>query len=511
MESAWDLAVDQDPVYPQHIWVGGEFTDSLVVNGVSYISNGLSDCFVTKYGVEGQLQWVQVFGSTEPDICLSIASDIDGNCYFTGFCNGPITYNGQQTTHTGMWDGFYGKLDPTGEILWLKSFGGPLNDIGYGIEAGQDGSFYITGWFADTIQFSDTVSITSFGGSDIFLAKFDPDGNPIWARHAGGPGVEYGYKVDTPWASNLTSVYITGSASPGSDFGGVITDAQGMFVACYDSIGTCQWVLPSYNAGAINIAVDSHITPNVNAVIGRVTGSATIGDTVINSVNGSDDIYIAHFDCAGNWLGVEQYGGPGSDKGRAVDIKYANLEISLSSFEDEVDFGDFNLISNGYYDIAVKDESRPPVSAGSMNSDVGTDVKWLDDHRFVVTGWFSGLMRFGQHILDSGSETNMNYFTAVYDYQVSDVDDAGLMPAAGIHSYPNPGSGYINIDCKKSPQVDIFNLKGQLVRRLESLQTKDGISSFGWDTLDASGIRCPSGVYLVKTAGGCARLLLLDK
>lgn len=507
MESAWDLAVHPYDSFPQEIWVCGEFTDSLTIGGVSYPSNGLSDCFVAKFGIDGTLHWVRTFGSNDGDVALSIAADADGNCYFIGFCTGQVVFNGQSYPHAGMWDVFYGKLDPTGDLLWFKTFGGPLNDMGYGIETALDGSVYLTGWFADTIVFSDDISLTSFGGSDIFLLRCDTDGNPLWARHAGGPGVEYGYKLDTFSTDTMSIAYITGSASPGSNFGGIITDAEGMFVACYESDGSTAWVLPSYGLGAINIAADNHLTPTINAVIGRVTGSGSVGGTTLNSVNGSDDIYIAHFDMVGNWLDVQQFGGPGSDKGRAVDIRGVNWEISLSSFEDEIAFGPWNLVSNGAWDIAVKDEYRPPVSAGSMNADVGTDVKWLGEDKFVVTGWFSGVMRFGQHVLDSGSDTNLDCFLAVYDYTDTDANDPALVPPPGLSCHPNPGSHRFQIRARDAAEARIYNSRGQLVRALRAASG----SSFTWDARDETGARCPCGVYLIKAGPETGKILLVDE
>ena len=106
MESAWDLAVHPFDLFPQDIWVCGEFTDSLTIGGVSYPSLGLSDCFVAKFGVDGSLHWVKAFGSTDGDVALSIAADLDGNCYFTGFCTGPISFDGQQIPHAGLWTCF---------------------------------------------------------------------------------------------------------------------------------------------------------------------------------------------------------------------------------------------------------------------------------------------------------------------------------------------------------------------------------------------------------------------
>jgi len=503
MERSWDLAVD----YGQSdIFVGGEFTDSLYINGVSYPSQGLSDGYLIKFNDSGQLQWVKTFGSIEEDVCLSIDVDDAGNCYFTGFYIGTLSMDGMQVSGEGMWDVFYGKVDPDGQLLWLKSFGGVLNDIGYGIAVTPSGEVYITGWFADTIDFGDGVSITSYGGSDIYLAKFDTNGNPLWARHAGSVGVEYGYKVDV---SISGQVYVTGSASPGSSFDGVITDAAGMFVASYDPTGSIQWVLPSYNTGALNICADQYnLTNQQHAVIGRITGTGMIGDTVLTSVNGSDDIYIAWFSSGGAWTQVQHYGGPGSDKGRAGDIR--NEQVFLSSFQDTVDFGGTPLSSAGDWDVAITNiSSHLPISFGSVNSDVGSDIKLLSGGRFVVTGWFSGQMRLGNQLLDSGDPTNVDTFVAVYDRLASSTDDLANIPEPTLYCYPNPGVSSFTFESKHTGRIGIYNLRGQLVRSLEPLHSKAEFNIFHWDALDQQGRPCPAGIYIVQTPVSSSRILLL--
>ncbi|HOU72678.1 MAG TPA: hypothetical protein PLB85_04780, partial [Candidatus Syntrophosphaera sp.] len=76
-ESAWDLAVQPNNFNPQYFWVCGEFTDSLSIGGVNYLSNGLSDCFVAKIAVDGEPHWVRTFGSNDGDVALSVAADMD--------------------------------------------------------------------------------------------------------------------------------------------------------------------------------------------------------------------------------------------------------------------------------------------------------------------------------------------------------------------------------------------------------------------------------------------------
>lgn len=504
MESAWDMDVN---TFSGDIYVCGDFTDSLVVDGSVYPASGESDSYIIKYNSLGMFQWIWTCGSSEQDVCLSIATDAAGNCCFSGFYSGTLVIGNNQYQSNGGWEGYLGKLSADGELLWFRSFGGPLTDLGYGISVDQEGNCYVTGWFGGTIDFGNNISITSFGGSDIFLLKTDPNGNPLWARHAGTAGVEYGYKVDV---SSNGYAYVTGHASPGSDFDGVVTDASGMFVAKYDPMGNIEWVLPSYNTGAINIGISwVDLVSHDGVVIGRVTGTGIIGDTVINSVNESDDIYVAKFSSDGSWTEVQHYGGPGSDKGRAVDNR--NPLTMLFSFEQQIDIGNHTLNSNGLSDVVIYNSIYPPVSFGGENVDIGNSVKRLPLDRFVVTGWFSGVVRFGNHVINSGSNTNQDGFVALYDALASNVDDPNATVHKPLLCYPNPSSQSITIESKGLDKVKVYNIRGQLIRELVPNRSVDGINSFYWDGRDASSVNCSPGVYLVKAGLKSAKVILLDK
>lgn len=497
-EYAWDLAVAQDN---GGIWVAGEFTDSLTIDGITLPGYGLTDSFVLNYDPSGQFQWARAFGSMDGDVCLSVDVDASGNCYFTGYYVGSMTVEGNTITSNGSWDVYFGKLAPNGDLLWLRSFGGSSNDIGYGLAVNPDGSFLLTGWFGETMTMGPGISLSSYGGSDIYLAKFDTQGNCLWAHHAGTIGVDYAYTVDVDTSGNS---YITGSASPGSVFGSISTDAQGMYVAAYSSAGEILWVLPSYNAGAINICVNKHFSdPSFGYVIGRVTGTATIGNTVMNSVDGSDDIYCARFGLNGNWLEVEHWGGPGSDKGRAVDSSLHT--VKLASFEQTVNFNGSTLTSNGNWDLAMITDLGAAISVGSINSDVGGDIKLLSDQHFVVTGWFSGSMRMGSFMLDSGSDTNQDAFIACYNFDPSSTDDPLQAEVPTLVCYPNPCAEELRIANKSLSPISIYNIRGQKLRTLiPDRETGEAI----WDRLDNTGRHCPPGIYLVKSQGSTIRVLL---
>ncbi len=158
-------------------------------------------------------------------------------------------------------DVFVLKYDANGNLLFAKSFGGILNDIGYGIAYAQ-GQIYITGWFADTMNLDDEFSITTLGGSDIFLTSMDTNGNVLWAQPAGTSNVDYGFSVA---ADETGASYITGVSSSNTLFGDFILSGDGAFIAKYDSQGNFIWANRANQASVNRISVGQ----NLGAITGR--------------------------------------------------------------------------------------------------------------------------------------------------------------------------------------------------------------------------------------------------
>jgi len=112
-----------------------------------------------------------------------------------------------------VWDGGCEKHDDT-KHLWSKRFGGISNDSGYSLSVDSLGNVYITGHYSSSsIGFGGGV-LTNAGGScgsypcsDIFLARFDSNGNHLWSKRFGGSGNDYGKSVSVDSSGN---VYGTG-------------------------------------------------------------------------------------------------------------------------------------------------------------------------------------------------------------------------------------------------------------------------------------------------------------
>src|ERR1041385_4184161 len=87
--------------------------------------------------------------------------------------------------------------------VWAKSGAGNLTDEGYAVCTDNSGNSYITGFFeSPTITFG-TFTLTNNGVSDMFIAKYDQNGNVLWAKSAGGSSPERGYAVATDDSGNV--------------------------------------------------------------------------------------------------------------------------------------------------------------------------------------------------------------------------------------------------------------------------------------------------------------------
>lgn len=97
-------------------------------------------------------------------------------------------------------------MAPASFALWPASGGGPLNDSAFATVADQSGNIYVAGEFRGVASFGGT-QYSAQGLSDLFVAKYSPDGALIFVRTAGGPSVDRATAIAVDAAQN---VYLTG-------------------------------------------------------------------------------------------------------------------------------------------------------------------------------------------------------------------------------------------------------------------------------------------------------------
>jgi len=222
-----DFFVDTKTDSQGNICVAGRYVGTEVTFG-PYTINAPGDgsdwnCYLVKYNPQGVVQWAQGYGSAEePDEITKIVIDSEDNIYMYGDFSagqltiGTITLN-INTESTG--DIFIAKLNGDGNTIWANNYGNTESsnssirdcDAG-GLAIDTEGNIYISGEFrAPVIDFG-SISLENSDGSnlmdnDAFFAKFDPEGNILWADNpksiSGDYQKEYSRNITTDLQNNL--------------------------------------------------------------------------------------------------------------------------------------------------------------------------------------------------------------------------------------------------------------------------------------------------------------------
>ena len=147
----------------------------------SLTSLGNTDIFILKLDTAGQFAWAGQMGGPGPDVGVSLSTDTMGNVFFTGYFEQTADLNpgigSNPFSSRGGKDIFICKMSSQGDLMWVKSEGGPGYDEPYSIY--QKGNFlYLSGTFFGTVDFdpeAGTHELTSAGGTDLFIQKLGQD------------------------------------------------------------------------------------------------------------------------------------------------------------------------------------------------------------------------------------------------------------------------------------------------------------------------------------------------
>ncbi|MEZ4761559.1 MAG: T9SS type A sorting domain-containing protein [Flavobacteriales bacterium] len=257
-------------------------------------SVGYSDMFVSKLDPAGDLIWARQLSPTTPgnghEEELEHTIDSDGNLLVTGwfaagfdFDPGPAVL---ELNTTGNTDLFVLKLDPNGDLVWVKQVGSSSSAglvLGEGIGTDLANNVYIAGRFTN-------------------ITDFDP-----------GPGL-----LQLP---------------PFSD---------GTYILKLDANGDFQWVREIVGnqtdvANGIAVAADG-----TSYTIGYFTGTPDFDNgpgtfTISSSFSGTTDVYILKLDASGNFMWAGAMGSTSTDFGKAIHLMDDGTLHAIGNYADPAD------------------------------------------------------------------------------------------------------------------------------------------------------------------------------
>ncbi len=345
----WGIAIDKN----KNIYVAASFQDTLNLPNDTLISSGYLDVLIAKYNSNGVFQWAKKAGGNLGDYAYAVAVDSHDDIYLTGSFFGNAIFGTTGLSSRGLNDIFLAKYDTDGNLLWAKNEGGSKfeDDEAYAIAIDKNDNIYLTGKFGDTAYFAGDTLI-SRGTSDIFIAQFTTDGNLNWIKQAGGTDTDMGQGISTDKSGNI---YTTGYFGTTSSFGSEQVMSNGfsdIFITKYDANGNELWVKSAGSTTSdegAGIAVDAN---NKIYVTGYFTKTPTFGSQTIVS-NGSYDIYLTCIDSVGNFQWAKAIGSIGTDASSSIKIDTANNIFIAGTFYDTCNFDNVTVKSAGSKDSFV--------------------------------------------------------------------------------------------------------------------------------------------------------------
>lgn len=349
--------------------------------------------------------WSARFGGVSPQHTFGVATSADGDVVLTGRVAGDIDFGGGLMTSAGGHDGFVAKFDPNGQMIWSKLFGGPGDQWGQRVAIDGQGNVIVVGQMEAATTFGGSCpGVTTPGsGFDVFVSKYDPNGNCVWAKGFGGAGEQ---NVQDVAVDGQGAILVVGGSAGNVQFGEnpQLVNAGGfdVFVAKLDPQGVAIWSKPLGDAGdqsAIGVATN----PQGDVVVtGQFAGTINFsGGTPFQSTNALYDAFVAKFDGSGAHIWSKSFGGAGTDSGYGVSVDGAGSVLVAGQFEGQVDFGGGPLNSAGGQDMfLVKLDSNQGAHLwsqrfGDAQEQVVRRVRSDPTGDVVICGDFNGTVNFG--------------------------------------------------------------------------------------------------------------------
>lgn len=291
-----------------------------------------------------------------------IALDQQDNFYFTASFTPQTIIIGNQTltnrsayAGTGVGgNGFVAKFSRTGDLLWAREIGGTRFDNANTCTADANGNVFVTGAFSSpNIDLNGVVLTNSpqnTNTASCFLAKYDPQGNLLWARQSsyGAATVSAGSQVngtsvavdadDNVWLAgtfNASNAIFGSNVLVNPEYSGPGSTIFQDFLVKYDNAGNVLWAKMAEVHGNDDSPLNG-LPPN--PCIGVDAGSNTffcsdcigipeLGTTPLTNFSANRQaLLLAKFDPAGNvlWAGQAAYissSGGAFPGGVAVDVQ----------------------------------------------------------------------------------------------------------------------------------------------------------------------------------------------
>ena len=322
------------------------YYDRIIIDNDTFKSKGSDDLLLVKLDNSGNLVWAKSFGSNSEDWGMNnLAVDKQGNIYMSCMFGlwlpddtikiGSYEYTG----NTGR-DIYIVKLTKDGDVIWVKQAAGKLYDSVFGIVVDEFGNVYSTGCIRDTVYFDGNMYIANKDKTDLFLSKYDPNGNLIFVKLAqstsdwnrGNIGLDITLGSDG-------FIYLCGLVNDTTTFDNHtihVSKTEYLVIAKYDTNGNVIWVRADIKGHAGRIATDA--------------------DNNIYSSLGYGESTLVKYDSSGKLIWENKYG---PHKNGANNTKVEVLGLTVTNENKLLITGMYDNLTNTFGKDTLQLYSKP--------------------------------------------------------------------------------------------------------------------------------------------------------
>lgn len=443
-----------DNVYPErissnkngHVYIAGRLisdTDMDPGPGVAMINRPTTEesTVFAKFNTEGEFIWATAFHTSNIIRTESIVADTSGNLYVAGYFRDTIftQMNGVDTAFVetgGSYDVFLAKIDPDGNLEWMKIFGDKYDDQINDLELDNEGNLYCLGYFAEYVQFEPGEPVEYSEYYDLCILKYSPDGTKQWLYRTDITGLTFriypkGIDIDVNGNVNIIGNYYVSSGDtldfeygPGESLAYANKTINIFIVQLDGTDGSFRWLKSFENTGSSDRAADIDSDTNGDLYF---TGHSTLNQISFDNTSSAGDLDF------GTSTGM--YIVKLSDTGDFIWLQYIDANNSIIPYSIVTDHEN-NIIIQGTFTNDV-----------TMETDQGTI-----NHSSIPGASFDVFtFRFDQ---DKNYLWSHTYGTRSSDYgHEADVDQYGNIYGVAI-------SGYVSTDTARFGNIDIVGIGG---------------------------------------------------
>lgn len=282
--------------------------------------------------------WIIGKGSTGTDTGAAIVTDSSGNIFASGTFSGTVNFGGTTLTSAGGFDVFVAKYDKFRNLIWATNYGGSGSETVNAITLDPGGNIYVSGSFF-------TSSLLKFNGSGIIQ----------WASGAIATNGTQSVNFTSICSDSQSNIVVTG------DFKATFASqmAFGPGVSIYSSFGNVSAFLAKYSTAGVGLWANGFASlgdqqhgfgvstdTNNNILASGYAGTAIDlgGGMLTNNTSGSIFGWLAKYSSAGAYTWGRRVGTtlPGDTSAYFCRIKC----LTIDSDGQPILGGEFGLRTN---------------------------------------------------------------------------------------------------------------------------------------------------------------------